>query len=362
MRILFDLPTATPHRAISSEFRMVPTQIRYNLITRRLTTRLLLNRPLLFLDAVLPPGSLGNRITTSIDSSFENLPPTPLSFYTCWPPNLSGIDFSLKLNYDLFLDDDMLVFSDGSFKDGIASYGFVIFSGLSWKQGISLLENHERLTPQKSILDAEIYAIIQGLRKVLSSSTQGRIYLLSDCQAALQMFSFTSTIDHTPYISTALSLVKSTDQPILPTWVKGHNGNRGNTLADLLARTATSTTLELSPLLTYSYLNLLMRTQYLQEWKDWFGKKTHYYSRPPSHSRRLHKNHSRLDSITLFKLRSNKGWHPADPISTAPPPPCSCDPLSTRDGPHLLACPIYSRARPQTLPPGYIPTPKPPAS
>ena len=350
MRILFDLPNATPHRAISSEFRLVPSKYRYNLIVRRLATRQLMHRPLAFLDGLVPPGELHNKITTSIDLIYQNLPPAPKNFFVNWSLNLQNVDFSTSLNFLNLANDDLLVFSDGSYKDCIASYGVVIFSGASWLEDFPLYENHERLTPQKSILDAEIYGILEGLRAALLLPEIGRIYLLSDSQSALKMFLPICTIGTHPYIQEISSLVSSTDRQILPTWVRGHAGNKGNTRADLLAKTATSVIRhDHAPGPSYSYLNLHIRTLLLTEWKEWFQSKPHQYTREPTISRGHHKGHTRLDSIALFKLRANKGWHPTDHIGTQTPPPCTCDPTSTRDALHVAVCPIYSRARPLNI-------------
>ena len=295
------------------------------------------------MDGDFPPGQLNHRITSSLDASYLLLNAAPSGQTTQWPPNLQKIDFSLLLDYSLLNDGDLFVFSDGSHQNDVASYGYVIFSGVSWRNGISLLENHGRLTSRKTILDAETYAIIKGLRAALTLDHRERIFLLSDSQSALRLFLPRLVADFASLTPEALNLTLSTDRPILPTWVKGHSGNLGNTRADLLARTATVTS-DNHPGPSYSHLNLTIRTQYSTEWAQWFTTTPHYYTRKPTHSRRHHRHHTRLDSVVLFKLRSNKGWDPSDPIGTSPPSPCFCDGTSPRDGSHILECPVYSRA------------------
>ena len=208
--------------------------------------------------------------------------------------------------------------------------------------------NHGRLTSRKTILDAETYAIIEGLRAALTLDHRERIFLLSDSQSALRIFLPRLVADFASLTPEALNLTRSTDRQILPTWVKGHSGNLGNTRADLLARTATVTS-DNHPGPSYSHLNLTIRTQYSTEWSQWFMTTPHHYTRKPTHSRRHHRHHTRLDSIILFKLRSNKGWDPSDSVGTSPPPPCFCDNTSPRDGSHILECPVYSRARPPDI-------------
>ena len=350
MKTLFDLPSATPHRAISSEFKMIPSHIRYHLIIRRIAARHLEHRPLQFMDLFFPPGQLSSRIASSISADYRTLPPPPTRPGTNWPGNLMPIDFSQKLDFLLLKDDDLFVFSDGSFKDDIASYGFVIFSGYSWKEKFSLIENHGRLTPRKSILDAEIQAMVLGLETALELDHSSDIYLLSDSQSALRLFLPQQTADTLVFTPTALALVSSTppSRLVRPTWVRGHNDNPGNVRADTLARTATNI-IDNFPGPSYSHLHLTIRSQVTSEWLEWFQKSSHYYKRKPTHSRRHHRNLTRLDTIVLFKLRSNKGWHPTDPIGTQIAPPCSCDKNSPRDGSHILTCPIYARHRPPDI-------------
>lgn len=58
IRNLFDLSIATPHRAISSEFSIMPTAVRFHHITRRIAARHLTHRPLDWLNGHLAEGSL----------------------------------------------------------------------------------------------------------------------------------------------------------------------------------------------------------------------------------------------------------------------------------------------------------------
>lgn len=186
--------------------------------------------------------------------------------------------------------------------------------------------------------------MLAGLDCSLTLDFTGRIYLLSESQSALRLFLPRSHPDlHAP-TQKAVSLTSSTPRPIIPTWVKGHGANPGNIRVDLLARTATRPIVS-TPNPSYSYLLYDISTCSSREWTDWFLKSPHYYIRQPTSNRHHHKGSTRLDSIVLFKLRSNKGWHPTDPIGTQPPPPCSCDHSSPCDGHHILSCPIYSLIR-----------------
>ena len=67
---LFDLPIATPHRAISSGYPALPVSIRFKQITRRIAARQLVFDPLEWLDLHLSHGQLRLSIRGSLDSTF----------------------------------------------------------------------------------------------------------------------------------------------------------------------------------------------------------------------------------------------------------------------------------------------------
>ena len=340
------MPLATPHRAISSEFGIIPCSIRYNTITRKIASRQLKYRPLQFMDSLFPQTTLGNRITSSIDNQYhvlplikKNLPILDISL---------SIDFSGEFSFDCIEDGDLLVFTDGSFKDDVASFGFWIFSGVSWKDNISLYEFSKILTPRKSILDAEAIALTTGLRHSIRMNSTGRIYLLLDNQTALRIFS-PRVPRNLQYLHPEIqSILNGNTRPIQPIWIKGHSGNIGNDQADTLAKTATSLFDEfVEP--SYSHLNLDISIRSQTEWNDWFDRTKHFYQRRPTRRSLHHWYNSRLDSITLFKLRTNKGWNPGDNIGNQTPPSCICDDTSPKDGAHICQCPVYSRLRPPDI-------------
>ena len=157
LRTLFDLPIATPHRALSSEFSIVPTSIRYNLITRRIAARRILYDPLSWLDEYLP-------------SSKEFL-------YDFLYSDERGKTFE---------KGDVVVCTDGSCNGGVSSYSFCIFEDEGCLKPV--MEYSAILTPRKTILDAEATALICSLDAALSlPSFTGAIYLLSNCKAALRI-------------------------------------------------------------------------------------------------------------------------------------------------------------------------------
>ena len=292
--------------------------------------------------------TLEKTFTTSIDDQYQNLAPitkfAPMNdFFLC-----KEVDFSGMISFDLICDDDLFVFTDGSFKNDVASFGICIFSGASWRENFSLYEKNQILTPRKSILDAEAIALVIGLRHSLSLGYTGHIYLILDNQTALRIFLPSPPPDLQYLTSEIHTLLKNSTQTIRPTWIKGHSGNKGNDRADTLAKTATDLTPQYDGP-SYSHLNLTISTRCTTEWNEWFNRTEHYYKRRPSRRLSHHQHHTRLDSIALFKLRTNKGWNPKDPIGVQTPPPCNCDGTTPRDGAHICQYPIYTRARPPDI-------------
>ena len=292
------------------------------------------------MDSLFPPKTLEKTISKlALVTKY-----TPRNdFFLC-----EKVDFSGKISFDLVKDCDLFVFTDGSFKDDIASLGICIYSGASWRENVSLFEKSQVLTPRKSILDAEAKALVMGLHHSLSLNYTGQIYLISDNQTALRMFLPLPPTDLQYLVPDIHTLLRNSNQTIRLTWIKGHSGNKGNDRADTLAKTATDLTAHYDAP-SYSHLNLTISTQSTTEWNNWFNQTEHYYKRKPSRRLTHHQHHTRLDSIALFKLRSNKGWNPEDPIGTQTPPPCICDNTTPRDGAHICQCPMYSRIRPPNI-------------
>ena len=349
IRTLFDLPIATPHRAISSEFSIVPTSIRYNYIIRRIASRRLTFDPQAWLDNTLPSGHTRSLIRSSLDNVFED---TIVSWKNETPLN----DFkNVFLCQDepgdvviskIFQDGDLIVCTDGSFANDRLGFSFCVSDKKDFSSVI--MDYHALLTPRKTILDAEATALVCGLDAALTLPHTGGIFLLSDCRPALRLFLDTSPSGPLNYLNTPLSKLAKSPRKIYTAWIKGHAGHPGNERADQLAKTA-STLNDPFPGTTHSYLTLHLSTAISTEWLAWFSNVAHEYTRPPRRHIKIHRSLTRLESSVLFRLRSNKGWTPGDNIGTSTPPPCPCDGTTPRDGTHLLTCPTSSRMRPPDI-------------
>ena len=190
LRNLFDLPIATPHRALSSEFASLPVHLHYLQITRRIAARRLVRDPLQWMDSSLPAGTFSNTINDSLDTVMQE---TMLTWDRPREINLPLGNFLDCLDVpgdvvckELFVDGDLIVFTDGSYCDLKLGFSFVIFQDADCI--VPLFEYCALLTPRKTILDAEATALVCGLDAALALPHKGKIFLISDCRAALRIF------------------------------------------------------------------------------------------------------------------------------------------------------------------------------
>ena len=240
IRNLFDLPIAVPHRAISSEFACVPVHIRYRQIVRRIAARRLIRDPFKWLDSSLPPGLFRDNSRASLDTALQDciLPWDPPRLDS---PSVKEFICCLDESGDvvcneLFKEGDLLVFTDGSFQDQKLGFSFVIFQDADCK--FPLFEYNALLTPRKTILDAEATALVCGLDAALTLPHRGRIFLISDCRAALRLLQIGPAPGPLSYLMAPLKLMLDSKRDISALWIKGPSGHPGNELADSLAKNA----------------------------------------------------------------------------------------------------------------------------
>lgn len=247
---------------------------------------------------------------------------------------------------EMFAEGDLIVFTDGSFCDLKLGFSFVIFQDSNCI--VPVFEYNALLTPSKTILDAEATALVCGLDTTLALPHRGKIFLLSDCRAALRIFQISPSPGPLSYLMAPMARLLESGRPVLAAWIKGHSGHLGNDRTDTLTKSA-SLLADPFPGSTHSYLALHLTTATSTEWLAWFNRVPHHYHHPPRRSIRHHRHLTRMESSVLFRLRSNKGWTPGDNIGTSRPPPCPCDPSVARDGTHLTECPTTSRHRPPDI-------------
>ena len=251
---LFDHPIATPHRAISSEFTCLPVQIRYQQIIPRISARQLITNRLQGLDAALPEASIQMSAHASLDSAIRN----SIIDWSCpRVPNPTGSEFLFCLDVpgdvmckELFSRGALLVFTDGSCTNGNLGFSFVIYQDADCVS--PLFEYNALLTPRKTTLDAEDITLVCGLDAALTLPHSGKIFLESDCRAALRILQTAPDLGHLSYLNNPLKLRQP--RPVFARWIRGHSGHPGNKRADTLAKTASLVAYPF-PGTTHSYLS-----------------------------------------------------------------------------------------------------------
>lgn len=257
---------------------------------------------------------------------------------------------------------DIIAYTDGSKKENTAAaFGIVLYD----HEGNTLREESGKLSKGKTILDAEITAIYNSMELAMETKDHTTVYerdrnrnfrkvvILSDSLAALELVE--NPRQSGPAAYTNLHRHDIETHPQRPNtafflhWVKGHSRNKGNDRADALARTA-DVTKDPRPGKSYTSLTEDLTNKRNELWNEWFNLREHHYKLPPNVrlTRKLkrHRGMSRLDSITLFKLKSNKGWRPDDIIGIFPPPDCPTCPGQQDDGKHKFSCPRWEKERP----------------
>ena len=219
-------------------------------------------------------------------------------------------------NTMFFNHSDLIVFTDGSFCDQKLGFSFVIYQNADCV--FPLFEYSALLTARKMILDAEATALVCGLDAALALPDQGRIFLISDCRAALRIFQNGPAPGPLSYLIAPMGRLLGSLRTILAAWIKGHSGHPGNDRADALAKTASITS---DPFhgTSHSCMSLHLSTATSTEWLAWFSRVPHHCHQPPRRSSKHHRHLTRLESSVLFRLRANKGWSPGNNIGTAPP-------------------------------------------
>ena len=251
----------------------------------------------------------------------------------------------------------ILAYTDGSEIPGKpCSFAAILYT----PDGTEISRNNGRLSPGKTILDAETTAIYHAMIMAMDTNTDLSVYdretnrimrhviILSGSKAAIHEVTEPKCKGTTAYLNAMRSEMEGhTERPhtvFYIGWIKGHSKIKGNEAADLLAKEATDTK-DPYPGTSPSYITRANTNNRQREWEEWFDVSTHDYRGRPSRRLKKHRGLSRLDSTILFKIRCNKGWKPDDSLGVAPTPDCeTCE--QPDDGQHKLVCPKWTTERP----------------
>ena len=193
------------------------------------------------LDYLVKMFSLKNN-STAMDCSYES----PIAYDNLIHPG--------KINLSVTNENDTCfqhqhyyhIYTDGSKFENYVGAAFVVFS--VHENRIPFLRKMFRLDNRCSIYQAELLAVVEAINWVVDNNVPG-VKIMSDSQAVLlsiqKIYSSNRMVQH------IFQKIVNFNGHICFEWVKAHNGNFGNELADYLAKRAVE-----SPILNYDLLPL----------------------------------------------------------------------------------------------------------
>ena len=294
LRRLFDIPKATPHRALSSEYALPPTRIQWEYLRWRLGERRRRYDPMEGIPwrkMETEDKEAGSPMPWKVRS--ENQPERPRKGETKEWNDIARMG-----------EEEIAVFTDGSMSKGKVGYGIVAYTKESLEHGGAYWEQAGSLE-NKNILDAEVWAIIQALKATEKEHRKIRIF--TDSRSARDWIVEPKKEGALAYMWEEFCEATKPKREREVAWIKGHRGNRGNERADILAKKGGPIN---DPWKGKSHA---ARTHEISEernkkWKKWFDEKEHYYKRRPRRKLKHLRGLTRADTIAVFRLRSDKGW------------------------------------------------------
>ncbi len=166
---------------------------------------------------------------------------------------------------------DLTLYTDGSKMEGVAGCGWAACHGDS-----IVWEDHTYLGRHASVFQAEVTAIEQAIRWASSNCDEGtNILIRSDSQAAIQ--AILGTESRSKVVLSCIRYFRKAKENLRISlqWVRGHNDNTGNELADFLAREGSSMrcdSVEPELPLPRSAIKSAIRRHFLAKWqKRWYA-------------------------------------------------------------------------------------------
>ena len=171
LRRLFDIPIATPHRALSSEFALPPTRIQWEYVRDRLGERRRRHDPTKGIGwKTLEAESKGRGSTLPWKVKSTNLPGRMSEGDTT--------DWEKTKNIGA---GELAIFTDGSLKGEKVGYGIAAYTEASIEKGKTEWEEAASMEG-KDIMDAETWAIIRALH--IANGTAKKIRIFTDSRNA----------------------------------------------------------------------------------------------------------------------------------------------------------------------------------
>ena len=332
LRRLFDIPKATPHRALSSEFALPPTKVQWEYIRRRLEERRKKHDPLGGVEwrrMKTEDREAGSSLPCKIKSTRE--PRIPERGDTAEWEKVKGIGGT-----------EIAIFTDGSLMDGKTGYGIVAYTEKSLREGKAEWEEAGNMM-EKSVLDTGTWAIMRALQITKQDTRDVRIY--TDSRNARDWIVELRKEGPMAYMWDLLcEATEGGKNGVKVSWIKGHTGNKGNERADALARKGGEIR---NPWKGKSHAASAHEISEARnaEWIKWFREKEHFYKRKPRRKLKHLRGLTRSDAITIFRIRSDKGWGHTVIRKEEDREECKCGAKMSTE--HIMKCKVWEEGRPE---------------
>ncbi|XP_067141829.1 uncharacterized protein [Centruroides vittatus] len=157
--------------------------------------------------------------------------------------------------------DEIEIYTDGSKVENRVGASFIVI-----KDKEEIHQAQYRLDDRCSVYQAELFAILQSIKWILSTSVSVPVIINTDSQAAI--YTLRQFTDKNIMAMEVKSIIEEHDLKIKVRWVKAHIGIEGNERADALAKEATLLTDVSYDKIPMSYIKRLLRQESIDEWQE----------------------------------------------------------------------------------------------
>jgi len=204
--------------------------------------------------------------------------------------------------------DDVLVFTDGSKSTAGVGSAFCITNGTQITKKAKF-----KLAKYCSVFQAELFAMLKALNFINNKyNTQTSITLCTDSQSSIKALTDSDSCSYlVQQILQQVDTCQNKNIQIKFMWIRGHEGNRGNDIADQLAKQGASSHQAFDyDLIPVSYVKKAIYDQTIQIWNNrWTNAQTGEFTRNyfPTVFHRIKAKKFFTSSFELTQLLTNHG-------------------------------------------------------